>query len=166
MADVERTGAETDVIFTLTDADDNSYRLQDNQTARLDARTDDDIKTKVTLTGSRKRSPLLYPGVLIALGNLQETATYISRSVVAGSGEAIVTLESNTPSGSSVKVEIEIDGNYQTCTPTNGEPIGDGWVRNEYKRTITGGDSVRCRITLTGTIHARPRARQLRMITT
>jgi hypothetical protein len=39
-------------------------------------------------------------------------------------------------------------------------------VRNEYKKAITGGDTVRCRITLTGNINARPRARALRMITT
>lgn len=182
MAGVERTGIETDVTFTLKDKDDHSYRLQENQAVRLDQRTDGDITCKATLTGSRKRSPVLYAGSQAALGDLQESATYISRAIVAGraphqnggshfvgtpgSGEAIVTLEINTPQGSSVKVEIEINGTYQTCSPQNGEPVGDGWVRNEYKQNITGGDTVRCRITLTGSIHARPRARQLRMITT
>lgn len=166
MADIERTGSETDITFTLSDEDDNRYRLQENQAVRLDKRTDGDIKTQATLTGSHKRSPVLYPGALAALGDLQETATYISRAIVAGSGEAIVTLESNTPAGSAIKVEIEIDGRYQLCTPQNGEPVGDGWVRNEYKKNITGGDTVRCRITLSGSIDARPRARQLRMITT
>ena len=165
MADVERPGTETDVSFTFV-ADDRRYALQDKQTGRLDVRTDGDLTAKVTLRGSKTRSPVLYPGALLALGDLQETATYISRAVVAGSGEAIVTLESNTPSGSALTVEIEIDGSWKSCTPENGEPLGDGWVRNEYKQAISGGDTVRCRITLSGNISARPRARALRMVTT
>ena len=165
MADVERPGTETDVSFTFV-ADDRRYALQDKQTGRLDVRTDGDLTAKVTLRGSKTRSPVLYPGALLALGDLQETATYISRAVVAGSGQAIVTLESNTPSGSALTVEIEIEGSWKSCTPENGEPLGDGWVRNEYKQTISGGDTVRCRITLSGNISARPRARALRMITT
>ncbi|MFC0036317.1 virulence-associated protein [Cardiobacterium valvarum] len=165
MADVERPGTETDVSFTFT-ADDRRYALQDKQTGRMDVRTDGDMTAKVTLRGSKTRSPVLYPGALLALGDLQETATYISRAVVAGSGQAIVTLESNTPSGSALTVELEIDGAWKSCTPENGEPLGDGWVRNEYKQTISGGDTVRCRITLSGNISARPRARALRMVTT
>ena len=165
MADVERPGVETDVSFTFT-ADERRYPLQDKQTGRLDVRTDGDLAAKVTLRGSKTRSPVVYPGALLALGDLQETATYISRAVVAGSGEAIVTLESNTPSGSALTVEIEIDGAWKSCTPENGEPLGDGWVRNEYKQAISGGDTVRCRITLSGNISARPRARALRMVTT
>lgn len=165
MADVERPGVETDVSFTFT-ADERRYPLQDKQTGRLDVRTDGDMTAKVTLRGSKTRSPVVYPGALLALGDLQETATYISRAVVAGSGQAIVTLESNTPSGSALTVEIEIDGTWKSCTPENGEPLGDGWVRNEYKQTISGGDTVRCRITLSGNISARPRARALRMVTT
>lgn len=165
MADVERPGVETDVNFTFT-ADERRYTLQDKQTGRLDVRTDGDMTAKVTLRGSKTRSPVLYPGALLALGDLQETATYISRAVVAGSGQAIVTLESNTPSGSALTVEIEIDGSWKSCTPENGEPLGDGWVRNEYKQAISGGDTVRCRITLSGNISARPRARALRMVTT
>ena len=165
MADVERPGTETDVSFTFV-ADDRRYALQDKQTGRLDVRTDGDLTAKVTLRGSKTRSPVLYPGALLALGDLQETATYISRAVVAGSGQAIVTLESNTPSGSALTVELEIEGSWKSCTPENGEPLGDGWVRNEYKQTISGGDTVRCRITLSGNISARPRARALRMVTT
>ena len=165
MADVERPGVETDVSFTFT-ADERRYPLQDKQTGRLDVRTDGDMTAKVTLRGSKTRSPVVYPGALLALGDLQETATYISRAVVAGSGQAIVTLESNTPSGSALTVEIEIDGTWKSCTPENGEPLGDGWVRNEYKQAISGGDTVRCRITLSGNISARPRARALRMVTT
>ena len=165
MADVERPGTETDVSFTFV-ADERRYTLQDKQTGRLDVRTDGDITAKVTLRGSKTRSPVLYSGALLALGDLQETATYISRAVVAGSGQAIVTLESNTPSGSALTVEIEIDGSWKSCTPENGEPLGDGWVRNEYKQAISGGDTVRCRITLSGNISARPRARALRMVTT
>lgn len=165
MADVERPGVETDVSFTFT-ADERRYPLQDKQTGRLDVRTDGDLTAKVTLRGSKTRSPVLYPGALLALGDLQESATYISRAVVAGSGQAIVTLESNTPSGSALTVEIEIDGTWKSCTPENGEPLGDGWVRNEYKQAISGGDTVRCRITLSGNISARPRARALRMVTT
>ena len=165
MADVERPGVETDVNFIFA-ADERRYTLQDKQTGRLDVRTDGDMTAKVTLRGSKTRSPVLYPGALLALGDLQETATYISRAVVAGSGQAIVTLESNTPSGSALTVEIEIDGSWKSCTPENGEPLGDGWVRNEYKQAISGGDTVRCRITLSGNISARPRARALRMVTT
>ena len=60
MADVERTGIETDVTFTVKN-DEHRYHLQDKQTGRLDARTDGELKTAVTLRGSRTRSPILYP---------------------------------------------------------------------------------------------------------
>lgn len=166
MADVERTGVETDAFFTLTDPDNRKYRLQDGQATRLDVRTSGEVTTSATLVGSSKRSPVFYPGALAVMGDVQTSANYISRYVTAGALEAIVVLETNIPSGASVKVEIEIDNVWHVCNPQNGLPIGDGWVRNEYKKLITGGDNVRCRITLTGSINARPRARQLRMITT
>jgi len=165
MADVERTGIETDVTFTVKN-DEHRYHLQDSAPGAPTPPPPEKNPPPPPRRGSRTRSPILYPGALLALGDLQESATYISRAVVAGRGQAIVTLESNIPAGSALKVEIEIDSHWQECTPENGEPLGDGWVRNEYKKAITGGDTVRCRITLTGNINARPRARALRMITT
>lgn len=166
-ADIERTGVETDVLFNINGKNpEKSYRLQDKQAVRLDQRTNGELTSTATLTGSAKRSPVLYPGIIAAAGNLQESATYISRAIPAGNGKATVILEVNVPTNSSIKVEIEINGQYKTCQPTNGEPLGDGWVRNEYSQNIAGGSLVRCRITLTGRIDARPRARMLRMITT
>lgn len=170
-ADIERTGVETGVLFNVTGQGEDEeqpqeYRLQDKQAVRLAKRTNGELTSTATLTGSAKRSPVLYPGIIAAAGNLQESATYISRSIPAGNGKATVILEVNTPTNSAIQVEIEIDGQYKICQPTNGEPLGDGWVRNEYSQNITGGNTVRCKITLTGQINARPRARMLRMITT
>ncbi|WP_249962888.1 hypothetical protein [Histophilus somni] len=168
-ADIERTGVETDVLFNMTEQGEEqvqSYRLQDKQAVRLTKRTTGNLTSTATLTGSAKRSPVLYPGIIAVAGNLQTSATYISRSIPCGKGKATVILEVNVPTNSSIQVEIEVNGRYQVCSPTNGELLGDGWVRNEYSQKTSNGDSVRCRITLTGRIDARPRARMLRMITT
>ena len=164
MAEVERTGAETDVQFIFTGADEKTYRLQDRQSAQLDERTTGTLQSAVNLLGSATRSPIVYPSALVALGDVQESATYVSRAIPAGAGKAIVILETHVPQGAAIKVELEIDGQWQECTATNGEPLGEGWLRQEYSRPISGGDTVRCRLTLTGNISARPRARQLRMM--
>lgn len=166
MADVERTGNETDVRFTVADGDDTQWHLQDGQAVRLAARESGDLTVKATLTGSAKRSPVLYPGIFMALGDLQETATYISRAIPAGKKDAIVTLETLATGSASVQVEIGVDDNWHVCSPEDGEPVGDGWVRASYKHTVGNGSLVRCRLTLRGNIKDRPQARALRMVTT
>ena len=165
MAGVERPAVDTDLQLELT-AGDKSYKSQELQSIRLDERTNGPIKSKVRLFGSAHHSPILYPGTSVALGQVRDEGTYISRAIPAGSGKAILTLESNLPQGAALKVELEINGQWRQCTPQNGEPLGDNWLRNEYSQNITGGDTVRCRLTLTGNVSARPQVRNLRMVTT
>lgn len=165
LAHVERTGVDTNTLFTLSD-DTHSYPMQEHQPTVLAERTTSELNVTATLTGTPTHSPILYASRTLVAGDIAKTATYISREIKAGGGDAIVYLESNVPSGASVAVEIQIDGVWQAVQSSESEPIGDGWVRHEYKTKITGGDTVRCRITLTGDIKARPLCRQLRMITT
>lgn len=166
MADVERTGNETDVHFVVANAGGDTWRVQDGQSLRLPVRENGAMSVKAVLTGSQKRSPVLYPGIFMACGDLQEEGTYISRAIASGNNEAVVILESHTPGLSSLQVEIAVDNDWQVCAPQHGEPMGDGWVRNAYRRSVTPGTWVRTRITLRGNIKDRPQARALRMFTT
>lgn len=165
LAQVERTSPATSAIFTLSDGD-NAYQVQENQPLVLSKRTTGEMTTQVTLTGSATHSPIFYHSRSLVAGDVATSATYVSRQIKAGGGVAIVYLESHVPSGATVGVEIQIDGQYQSVESTQAEPLGNGWVRHEYQTNITGGSHVRCRITLTGSFKARPICRKLRMITT
>ena len=165
LAQVERTGIETRAIFTLSDGT-HQYRTQESAPIVLAQKTTGELGATATLMGTPTQSPILYTSRKLITGTLAQSATYISREVKAGGGDAIVYLESLVPSGASVAVEIQIDGAWQAVQSSQAEPLGDGWVRHEYKTTITGGNTVRCRITLNGDIKARPLCRKLRMITT
>lgn len=161
--DVERTGNETDASLLLSDEDNQTYRVQDGQSLRFLSPKSGAMKAKWHLQGSAKRSPVLYPGLFLVKGKLQEEATYISRAIASGAGKITVVLEQFSPQSASVQVEIGIDDDFQICAPQNGQPVGDGWVRNEYSRDGQVGASVRVRITLRGNSQHRPKARALRM---
>lgn len=165
LAQVERTGADTGAMFTLSDGA-HQYRTQEASPIVLNQKTTGELATTATLVGTLTQSPILYTSRKLITGKIAETATYISRQIKAGGGDAIVYLESFVPNGASVGVEIEIDGVYKAVQSSQAEPLGDGWVRHEYKTAITGGDTVRCKITLNGDINSRPLCRKLRMITT
>lgn len=165
LAQVERTGADTWAIFALSDGT-HQYQTQESTPIVLGQKTTGTLATTAILSGTATQSPILYPSRTLIAGTLAQSATYISRQIKAGGGHAIVYLESFVPSGASVAVEIEIDGVYKSVQSSGAEPLGDGWVRHEYKTAITGGNTVRCKITLTGDINARPLCRKLRMITT
>lgn len=165
LAQVERTGANTGASFTLSDGA-HTYQTQENAPFVLATKTTGEITATATLQGTATTSPILYTSRQLITGEVATTATYISREIKAGGGEAIVYLESYVPSGASVSIEIQIDSVWKAVSSSQAENLGDGWVRHEYKTPITGGNTVRCKITLNGDINSRPLCRKLRMITT
>lgn len=60
------------------------HNLSDNVPLILRSRLSGELKVEVNLKGSEKKSPVLYSGVQIVLGNLLESADYVTRSVPAG----------------------------------------------------------------------------------
>jgi hypothetical protein len=60
------------------------HYLSDNVPLILRSRLSGELKVEVNLKGSEKKSPVLYSGVQIVLGNLLESADYVTRSIPAG----------------------------------------------------------------------------------
>lgn len=164
--EVPATGASAQVVATAPDG--STYRLMPGQPVNLPARMSGNLALALQLQGTDKASPVVFPGLQVAAGNLTESATYVSRSFACGTnGRVAVTFEANTPGTSTVKVELrKQDGSWQELTLTSGAEVGDGWVERRYVKTGFSADTTAVRITLQGSAQYRPRVRKLRAVAT
>jgi hypothetical protein len=126
------------------------------------------LSMSALLRGTTTESPYLFAGTQALLGNLSETANYVTRAVPCAAGAKVsVTFEALIPAAASVAVEVQkADNTWQTVALTSSSAVGDGW--NEQNFTVAsftaGGSTTRARLTLTGSAAARPQVRQLRMV--
>lgn len=164
--EVPATGAKAELVATAPDG--AVYRMVPGQPINLPSRITGNLALSLQLNGTDKASPVVYPGIQLAAGDLAESATYVSRAFTCGSnGRISVTFEANTPGTSTVNVEIQKqDGTWQTLNLTSGADVGDGWVERRYALTGFSADTTRVRLTLTGSAQFRPRVRKLRAVAT
>ncbi len=171
MASVERTSSETDVRFVVTDPEnEETYEILDDQVLNLDKRLTGELQVEARLTGSEKFSPVLLPGPQLALGNLQETATYVTRSISCGDDPCnlkicLEGLFSGT-SGVDVYRETATADEWQQITEFSATSAGDNWSERTYSETDLDQNNVRVKLELRGDAANRPRVRNLRVITT
>jgi hypothetical protein len=120
------------------------------------------------LRGTATESPYLFADTQAVLGDLQESANYVTRAVpCAANARVTVTFEALIPGASGVTVEVQkADSTWQSVALTSSSPVGDGWT--EQIHTVAsftaGGTTTRARITLSGSASARPEVRQLRLV--
>ncbi|MFU8771481.1 MAG: hypothetical protein ACNA8H_03565 [Anaerolineales bacterium] len=168
LANVERVASDTDVQFTLTEQDGTEHKLSDDLPIALRARVTGPLNVKALLSGSVLRSPVLYPGVQIVLGNMSETADYVTRAIPAGSNSKVtITYEALMTGTADVKVYIQkTDGTWQLVDLTTGKAVGDNWVERTHILSNFSAPETRVKLVLSGNILYRPKVRSLRVVIT
>lgn len=175
MASVDRTSTETDVRFvvikpaTATQAEAR-YDVQDDQLLNLTERLTGNLKIEAHLKGTPTFSPVLMPNPQIAVGNLQETATYFTRAIPCGAAgtKLKVCLEGKFSGASGVDVyrETATPDTFVKMTNPTSEGTSDGWMEYTYNATNLDQANIRIKLELRGTPKDRPRVKNLRVITT
>lgn len=164
--EIPATGTGAQLLATTPDG--AIYRMTPDTPVQLPARVNGVVTLALSMEGTAKASPVLYPGTQFVAGDQEASGSYVSRAFPAGTDARVsVTFEALTPGLSTVVAQIQnADLSWQTLTLTSGEEVGDGWVERNY--TITGftAATTRVRLTLAGTTAARPRVRKLRAVTT
>lgn len=168
LANIERVASDTDAEFSLTDEDGAEHRLADDLPVALRARLSGDLNCKVHLRGSNNRSPVVYPGVQIICGKIQESADYITRAIPAEvNSKVTITYEAFLTGTADVKAYVEIsENNYQLVELTSGKPVGENWVERTHILENFSGDQTRVKLVLSGNVLYRPRVRNLRVVVT
>jgi hypothetical protein len=168
LAGVERVSSATDVEFVFTRASGGEIRGTDNARIQLAEDLNEALTLSAVLRGTATESPYLFADTQAVLGDLQETANYVTRAVpCAANARVTVTFEALIPGASGVTVEVQkADSTWQSVALTSSSPVGDGWT--EQIHTVAsftaGGTTTRARITLSGSASARPEVRQLRLV--
>lgn len=123
------------------------------------------VRAKITATD--KISAALYPGTILALGTLQQSASYVSRTFEAEAfkSNVRVTFDAFLPSGSTVKVFLADESNppvWEQIASTSTKPLGNGVF--EFQHYKENFNKARCRIKLElgGSNTARPAVMNLR----
>lgn len=156
----------------LTLPDGSILRAGDNQRVTFPSLTTGAVGVKARLRANDTASAVIYPGTQIVQGRSQETGTYISNAVDGDAAGCTVKVvyDAVIPSGASVVAEVSGVDSGDTWLPVT--PIGvpklvDGNVglyEYQFQRLAVEEARVRARLTLNGTVSARPRVRNLRVI--
>ncbi len=168
LANVERVASDTNLDFTFLEVNGTEHKLSDDLPIGLRARITGDLNVKAHLSGSSLRSPVLYPGVQIVLGNIAETADYVTRAITAGMNTKItITYAALLPGTADIKTYVQKgDNTWQLVELSSGKPIGDSWVERTHILTNFNAGQTRVKLVLTGTILYRPKVRSLRIVIT
>lgn len=169
MGFAERPSAAANLLFEVefpAAMGSEVVRLTDGQVIWLAAPYTGKVKLRARISGDTQLAAVLQNGIQLVAGTVQNTGTYISRTVAASADCRIkVVYEGDLPGGSAVTVHVQ------------GTQAGAPWVLVPYLsaststagvRQIThqlehfnGGEGARIRLTLTGSTTARPQVRNL-----
>lgn len=157
LAEVQRTGADTDATFVLTKDNVEVTRMQAWQGISFDQPLNGEYTLSVELFGDTKYSPMLGRAPQILTAKIATTGDYISRSFTCGTGKRVmVSTEEYVPAEASVEVYVETANEVWTrAENSESEQIGDGWIR--YRRFVPCNlPATRLKIILRGSSSARP----------
>lgn len=158
--------ARSRIEYELALPDESKVTVAEGQAVRLVNGVSGHIGVKATLSGDAASSPVLYPGTMLVLGEVAESADYYTRSIPAGNAvKAILIYDAIIPTGAAVTPELRVDsGDWQSMTQQSAVNQGDGLVEYHFRLDLSGADLVKARLTLTGTGTARPSVRNIRLM--
>lgn len=169
LATVERPTGDCGVEFIVKNDDGSKFRVAANAYIELAARIVSGVSIDAVLTGTATASPYLFRGVQVLMGDMQESATYISRAFPTGSTPKVVTtFDQLIPSAASVTVDLEEgDLGWLRVTQDSTTELGDGWLEATHAEAAfaDSGTKSRVRLTITGTPASRPQLMNLRVVT-
>ncbi|MFP3015330.1 MAG: hypothetical protein ACEY3B_03345, partial [Wolbachia sp.] len=168
LTNVEKVAFDTNVEFILTDEEGRENFLSDNLPLALRERLSGELTVKASLKGGREKSPVLYPGLQLVMGNLSESGDYVTRSITAGANTKItITYDALIPGTADIKTYVEKNvGEWQLVNLTSGKPIGENWVERAHVLTNFNGNETRIKLVLSGTVVYRPKVKNLRIVIT
>lgn len=167
LAPIDRPTAATNLLMRFTRSNGTVYEVQPGQSIALDARVTDTLTAQAILSGNAFESPVLFPGAQSVTGNLDESATYVTRQIPAGTSKTIkVTFDAVLPGSAAVAVAYETStpGTFQTISSPTAVQLGNGLVEYTYSSGTVTVANTRIRLTLTGNTAHRPRVRNLRVV--
>lgn len=167
LALAETPSSRSRVEYELTLPDGSGMTVAEEQPVRLAAPLTGALNVKAKLSGDAETSPVLWPGSQILAGSVRSEAAYYARSIKAtGATKAVLIFCAEIPSGASVTPEIQLDGGeWQAMSAGATTPQGDGYVEYTFTSGLEQADLAKLRLTLTGTISARPMLYDLRFMT-
>jgi hypothetical protein len=167
VAPIDRPTAATNLLLRFTRPSGVTYELQPGQAIALDSRVTDTLTAQAILTGNSFESPVLYPGAQSIVGDLDESAIYVTRQIPAGTSKTIkVIFDALIPGTAAVAVAYETStpGSFTNLTSPSVVQLGDGLVEYSYSSGTVTVANTRIRLTLTGNAASRPRVRNLRVV--
>lgn len=167
VAPIDRPSAATSLLLRFTRPSGVTYELQPGQSIALDSRVTDTLTAQAVLTGNAFESPVLYPGAQSVVGDLDESAIYVTRQIPAGTSKTIkVIFDALIPGTAAVAVAYETStpGVFTNLTSPTAVQLGDGLVEYSYSSGTVTVANTRIRLTLTGNAASRPRVRNLRVV--
>lgn len=166
------SNATGELVVTMPDG--TVVKSGDNQHLALPAATTGAVNVKANLRSDANSSAALYAGTTVVQGVAQATGTYVSNAMDADAAGATVKVlvDAIIPSGAGVVIEVSgVDGGdpWLSMTPVGTPKLLNnelGLYEYQFSRSAVMEARVRVRITLSGTVTARPRVRNLRVIVT
>lgn len=152
--------------YALALPDGSSQTVAEGQAISLATPQTGSVGITARLHGDASASPVLWPGCQLLAGSLGTTADYCTRSVVAlNAASASLIYDAAIPSGASVTPEIQIDEGEWTSLDADGSTRGDdGMVEFRFRKSLSGAQRIKVRLTLSGTSQARPVVRNVRLL--
>ncbi len=169
---VDNPSAATNITLKVVDDTGEEYPLIEGVPLALPKRLNGNLSIRAELRGNETLSPTLFPDILAILGNMADSADYISRAIpapeiIAGDlANVRVIFESNLPGNSGVSVEVETATGWQNVSFSSGKQVGDNWEERTHLIENLDIQKTRVRLTLTGDPLNRPRVRNLQVIIT
>jgi hypothetical protein len=167
LGNVERPTSQTDVDFSLTEANGTTHKLSEDLPLALREKVSGNLVFRAHLKGTQTYSPVLFPGLQAVLGTVSETADYVTRSIPTPDATKVtVTYEAMTPGTSAVKIYIQNGNDWELVALSSGTPVDSNWVERTHILENFTQNSTRIKIVLEGTVLYRPKVRSLRVIAT
>lgn len=162
----ETPTSQTRVEYELGLPSGESLTVAESQPVRLGEALTGALTVKAKLAGDAKGSPVLWPGSQVLAGSVQQAADYYTRSIPAtGAIKAVLIYDALMPSGAGVTPEIQVDsGAWEAMEADGATQQGDGLVEYKFKHALSGADLIKVRLTLTGTLSARPMVLNVRLM--
>ena len=168
LANCERVSSDTDVQFTIFDSSTGTtHRLSEDFPIALQDRISGTLNAKAILTGTNIKSPVVYPGIQFAFGNILEEADYVTRSIKAGANSKItITYDAFLQGFADVKAYIKSSSSsiWVLTDLTSSHNVGNGWVERVHTVTNFNDDEVRVKLVLKGNTLYRPKVQSLKVV--
>ncbi len=161
------SGADSQITLTLPGGE--TITASDRQIVRLTSAVTGNIAASVKVRSANGLSATLLPGTQLVAGVVDTAAQYVSRAIDADATGVDVTVifDAIIPPGAGVTPAIsgvDVGDSWVNATQVGtAKPLGDGVFEYEYRLENVEEARIRTRLSLTGTVPARPLVSNLRV---